>query len=161
RFQQEARAAAALDHPNLVPVYDAGEEGSVCWIASAYCPGITLAAWLKQRTEAVPYRTAAELVATLADGMDHAHRRGVLHRNLKPSNILLESEAKERESSTSDYGLRTTDYALIPKITDFGLAKLAEGAAQASSAGYETQSGAIVGTAAYMAPEQASGHSRN
>src|SRR5205823_3801961 len=64
RFRQEARAAAGLDHPNLVPVYDAGEEDSICYIASAYCPGVTLADWLKARTEPVPYRTAARLVAT-------------------------------------------------------------------------------------------------
>ena len=90
RFRHEAMAAAGLDHPNIVPVYEAGEEGPVCFIASAYCPGITLAAWLRQRPRPVPYRTAASLVATLADAVEHAHRRGVLHRDLKPSNVLLE-----------------------------------------------------------------------
>ena len=91
RFRHEAMAAAGLDHPNIVPVYEAGEEGSVCFIASAYCPGITLAAWLRRRTRPVPYRMAAGLVATLAEAVEHAHRRGVLHRDLKPSNVLLEA----------------------------------------------------------------------
>src|SRR5262249_45620120 len=91
RFQQEARAAANLDHPSIVPVYEAGEEGGICYIAAAYCPGITLAAWLRQRTEPVPTALAAELLATLAGAVAHAHQRGVLHRDLKPANILLVS----------------------------------------------------------------------
>jgi serine/threonine protein kinase len=95
RFQQEARAAAGLDHPNLVPVYETGEEGAVCWIASAYCHGVNLAEWLRQRTEPVPLAEAARLVADLADGVQHAHARGILHRDLKPANILLQSEDKE------------------------------------------------------------------
>jgi WD40 repeat protein len=134
RFRQEARAAAGLDHPNLVPVYEVGEEGPICYIASGYCPGITLSAWLKQRTEPVPYRQAAQVMATLAEAVAHAHERGVVHRDLKPGNVLLQSSG------------------LIPKITDFGLAKLAEGNGADVS---QTQTGAILGTPSYMAPEQA------
>src|SRR5262249_2284971 len=70
RFLREARAAASLDHPNLVPVYEAGEVGPICFIASAYCPGVTLAAWLRKRTEPVPVRLAAQLVATLAAAVE-------------------------------------------------------------------------------------------
>ena len=66
-------AAAGLDHPNIVPVYEAGEEGPCCFIASAYCPGITLATWLRGRTRVVPHRMAAKLVATLAEAVEHAH----------------------------------------------------------------------------------------
>jgi serine/threonine protein kinase len=155
RFQHEARAAAALDHPNLVPVYEAGEEGSVCYIASAYCPGVTLAAWLKERTEPVPYRLAARLIATLAEAVEHAHRHGVLHRDLKPSNVMLETPAKGLPPGVEEDGL-----GFIPKVTDFGLAKLLDGDAGSTTMAYPTQSGAVLGTPSYMAPEQASGQSK-
>src|SRR5262249_62385921 len=89
RFRREARAASGLDHPNLVPVYEVGEEGPVCFLVSAYCPGVTLAQWLKERTEPVPFREAAQLVAALAGAVQHAHQKGVIHRDLKPANILL------------------------------------------------------------------------
>src|SRR5262249_54989456 len=75
RFLTEARAAAALDHPNVVPLYDAGEDGEACYLASAYCPGSTLAAWLKERDVPVPVRDAATLVAALAGAVEHAHQR--------------------------------------------------------------------------------------
>src|SRR5262249_53191577 len=83
RFLREAKAAAGLDHPNLVAVHDVGEAGPVCYIASAYCPGMTLAKWLKERTEPAPFDKAAHLVATLAEAVQHAHERGVVHRDLK------------------------------------------------------------------------------
>src|SRR5258707_1362472 len=89
RFHNEARAAAGLDHPNVVPVYEVGEVGPICYIASAYCPGINLAQWLREHTEAVLYAEAARLVATLAEAVAHAHKRGVLPRALKPANVLL------------------------------------------------------------------------
>src|SRR5262249_9475878 len=69
RFQREAIAAAGLDHPNVVPVFESGTAGTVCYIASAYCPGINLAAWLRQRDQPVPVRLAAKLVAQLAEGV--------------------------------------------------------------------------------------------
>src|SRR5206468_2374158 len=131
RFLREARTAAGLDHPHIVPVFEAGEVGVVCYIASAYCPGPTLAEWLRQRTEPVPFRAAAELLATLADAVQYAHHNGVIHRDLKPANVLLMEDG-------------------TPRITDFGLARLL-GQEDAS----RTASGAIVGTPQYMAPEQA------
>ena len=75
RFLREAKAAACLDHPNIVPVYEAGEADHVCYISGGYCPGPTLAVWLKGQPNLAPPRTAASLVTTLADAMQHAHDR--------------------------------------------------------------------------------------
>jgi serine/threonine protein kinase len=137
RFLREARAAATLAHPNIVAIHEAGEDAR--YIASAYCPGPTLASWLKQQPGLMAPRTAAAIAAALADAMHHAHERGVLHRDLKPSNILLQC-------------LLTPDPAPVPQITDFGLAKLLECEEES------TRTGAILGTPCYMAPEQALGH---
>ena len=104
----DAPPAAGLDHPNLVPVHEAGEDGAACYIVSAYCPGPTLAQWLRQPGGPVAERAAAELVAALADAVQHAHSRGVLHRDLKPANVMLDGEGQVR-------------------ITDFGLAVAAGG----------------------------------
>jgi WD40 repeat protein len=159
RFLREARAAAGLDHPNLVPVYEADTVGAVCFIAAAYCPGPTLAAWLRERQEPVPWDTAAQLVGELARAIEHAHQRGVLHRDLKPSNVLLAvGQAVQPDSSA---GVRLDSLTYVPKITDFGLAKVAEDTAGGvpGSDGL-TRTGAILGTPAYMAPEQAAGRAR-
>lgn len=137
RFQNEAKAAGGLDHPNLIPVYDAGEIDGTGYIATAYCAGPSLAAWLKQRTEPIAAKEAAELVAQLADGVEHAHQRNVLHRDLKPSNVLLWAPP---EGGTP-----------VPKLTDFGLAK----SLLASEDADLTATGAILGTPNYLAPEQA------
>jgi tetratricopeptide (TPR) repeat protein len=153
RFQREARAAAGLDHPNLVPVYDAGVVGPFCYIAFAYCPGTNLSAWLKQRTEPVPYPQVAALAATLADAVQHAHDRGVLHRDLKPANVLL-TPAAEAPASGVGPNAAVAGLGLVPRVTDFGLAKLVGGASG------QTQSGQVLGTPSYMAPEQAAGKAR-
>jgi tetratricopeptide (TPR) repeat protein len=152
RFRNEALAAAGLDHPNIVPVYEAGTAGSVCYIASAYCPGMTLAAWLRQRNTPVPARMAAGLAATLAEAVEHAHRRGVLHRDLKPSNVLLEAIAPAEPAGAGADP--------IPRITDFGLAKLLD-PGPSDEASNPTLSGVILGTPDYMAPEQADGKTRD
>ena len=177
RFVREARAAAGLDHPNLVPVYEASAVGPLCYIASAYCPGITLSEWLKGRSELPPVRLAARLVATLADAVSHAHARGVIHRDLKPSNVLLQgqrrhsadlhSTVKQPDGAHSSDGAAgpaagATDGELVPRITDFGLAKLtADMTTQpGETVGTVTQTGAVLGTPNYMAPEQASGKTK-
>jgi tRNA A-37 threonylcarbamoyl transferase component Bud32 len=149
RYLREARAQAGLDHPNLVAVYEAGEAGPVCYIAMAYCPGPTLAAWLAEQSEPVPVPLATALVATLAEAVQHAHARGVLHRDLKPSNVLLEGAGGTAASDGRSAGVVMP---FTPKVTDFGLAKVL-GGDQAE----QTGSGTIVGTPSHMAPEQASG----
>jgi WD40 repeat protein len=140
RFRREAAAAAGLDHPNLVPVHEVGEAGPWVYIVSAYCPGPNLAAWLREQREPVPIATAAGLVAALADAVACMHSRGVLHRDIKPGNVLLQmapSESGPRQSA-------------IPRLTDFGLARVTGGTVH-------TQSGVVLGTPMYMSPEQAAG----
>ncbi len=168
RFRQEARAAAALDHPNLVPVYEAGEAGPFCYIASAYCPGPTLAEWLHRRGEPLPGRAAAELVVTLADAVQYAHSRGVLHRDLKPANVLLQTTDDTEVTDEEEKKLRSLSVfsvlsvvSLTPKITDFGLAKFLADDPHAPAAEFPTRTGVVVGTASYMAPEQAEGRNRD
>jgi WD40 repeat protein/tRNA A-37 threonylcarbamoyl transferase component Bud32 len=150
RFHREARAASGLNHPNLVPVYEVGEVGPVSFIVTAYCPGTTLAAWLKQRADPVPFDEAARLTATLAEAVEHAHRHGVCHRDLKPANILLKTEAT---GADADPPLERPLSALVPMVADFGLARLEGDATQ-------TETGDILGTPDYMAPEQAGGRNR-
>jgi WD40 repeat protein/serine/threonine protein kinase len=146
RFLREAEAASRLDHPHIVPVFEVGEEGPICYIASAYCEGPTLAQWLRKQTAPVPVRLASRLVAILAAAVAHAHERGILHRDLKPGNILLQQRAGNR-SSTDDLGF-------VPRICDFGLAKLLDQATQ------DTRSGLPIGSPEYMSPEQAAGRLR-
>ncbi len=146
RFLREARAGGMLDHPNFVSVYEVAEAGPLCYIASAYCEGPSLADWLRARPRPLAPHVAARLVATLADAMYHAHSHGILHRDLKPSNILLfpiafaEPQAEQEDVAT-----------FVPKITDFGLARFVD---QDSDL---TRTGSPLGTLGYMSPEQAEG----
>ncbi|MCI0639307.1 MAG: protein kinase [Gemmataceae bacterium] len=160
RFQQEARAAAGLDHPNLVPLYEAGEVGPISYLASAYCPGITLAEWLRLQEKPAPFKDAASLLEILATAVQHAHERGIIHRDLKPANVMLVSggvvSGADDDGTTHHSPLTTHQEPLPltsyqPRITDFGLAKLLDGQPQ------QTHSGHLLGTPTYMAPEQAEG----
>jgi WD40 repeat protein len=152
RFLREAEAAARLNHPNIVTIYEVASFGPVWYIASEFCSGPSLAAWLETRESAVSSRVAAQLVAVLADAMQHAHSAGVLHRDLKPSNVFLVPVGPD--SGANAPALEDLSrYA--PKIGDFGLAKLQAQVDQ------ETRSGAVVGTLLYMSPEQAQGNVEN
>jgi hypothetical protein len=138
RFLREAQTAAKLDHPHIVPAYETGEDGPMPYIAYAYCSGPTLAHWLQQSGPFTP-QDAARLVMNLADAVGYSHEQGVLHRDIKPSNVLLFPRPRAPADATFPY---------IPRLTDFGLAKLAEAVHQ------DTRSSMILGTPLYMAPEQ-------
>ncbi len=132
RFFREARAAAQLDHPNIVSLYDAGRDAGRCWIAYQFVAGTTLARHREERGR--DHRNSARIVRELADALDHAHARGIFHRDLKPANILMDLFGR-------------------PRLTDFGMARRLDFDATM------TREGAILGTAHYMSPEQASGNS--
>jgi serine/threonine-protein kinase len=130
RFHTEAKAVALLQHPNIVQIYDVGEHGGLPYFSLEYVDGGTL--FKKVHRQPQPPHQAAHLIEMLAEAMDYAHQHGVIHRDLKPGNVLLTIDGQ-------------------PKITDFGLAKLLEGDSS------QTRTGTIVGTPSYMAPEQARG----
>ncbi len=130
RFRSEAEAVARLQHPHIVQIFDIGEHEGLNYFSLEFVDGGNLAG----RCHGVPQppRQAAQMVETLARAIQATHRHGIVHRDLKPANILLTGDG-------------------IPKITDFGLAK------QLDTQGGQTQSGAVLGTPSYMAPEQAQG----
>ncbi len=131
RFRREAQSAAALSHPNIVSIYDRGEsESGTYYIAMEYLPGGTLKDRILKRSP-LPARTAAAVAAQIAGALQVAHRNGVIHRDIKPHNILI------------------TDSGDI-KVTDFGIAR-------AASSSTMTRTGSILGTAHYISPEQAMG----
>jgi serine/threonine protein kinase len=130
RFAAEAQAAARLDHPGIVPVYEVGEQSGQAYFTMKYVSGTTLARRLADGP--IGAHDAARLLAPVCHAIQYAHDRGVLHRDLKPSNILIDREGR-------------------PHVSDFGLAKRLEDDVQL------TMSGAVLGTPAYMAPEQAAG----
>jgi WD40 repeat protein/serine/threonine protein kinase len=145
RFHAEATAAANLDHPNIVPIYEVGEHQGQHYFSMKLVEGQSLAQWIVDfRLQIADLHKSqqvgmARLIATTARAVHHAHQRGILHRDLKPANILLQAD------KSAILNLQSA----IPLITDFGLARRVEGDSRL------TQSGAIVGTPSYMAPEQA------
>jgi WD40 repeat protein len=152
RIRGEAEAAAKLQHPHIVQIFEVGTQDGLPYLALEYLDGGTLAQRLAGTPQ--PPREAARLVESLAQAVQHAHENGVIHRDLKPSNVLISSQHPVANGEWEADGLGTpcpSLVALTPKIADFGLAKDLD----ASTA--LTASGAIVGTASYMAPEQAAG----
>jgi formylglycine-generating enzyme required for sulfatase activity len=132
RFQAEAEAVARLQHPHVIQIHEVGEYHGLPYFSLEFCPGGSLA----DRLDGTPWNAgpAATLVETLARAMHAAHRAGIVHRDLKPQNVLLAADGS-------------------PRITDFGLAKRLDQKGQ-------TQTGAVMGTPSYMAPEQAGGKSK-
>ena len=142
RFQQEARTVSTLSHPNIVTVFEIGEEDSVSYIAMELVEGQTLRQLL--RPGGLPFRRILDLSVQVADGLSRAHEAGIVHRDLKPENVMV-----------------TTDG--IVKILDFGLAKLTRSPLERGAGPDDgtlplpTQPGVLLGTVRYMSPEQASG----
>ncbi len=130
RFRREAQAAASLNHPNIVAVYDSGQEDGVSFIVMEYVNGQTLSDLLRQYGT-VPPMEAARIAADIADALEFAHRNGVVHRDVKPGNVLITPEG-------------------AVKVTDFGIARV-------ESSETLTKTGNVLGTATYFSPEQAQG----
>ncbi len=130
RFLREAKSAGKLNHPNIVTIYEFGQDGNIAFIAMEFLEGKSLQAIM--RGGRLPFTTIVDLVAQVADGLDYAHRFGVVHRDIKPANIMVSSSG-------------------LAKITDFGIARI-----QSSSM---TQTGAMLGSPKYMSPEQVLGQS--
>jgi serine/threonine protein kinase/tetratricopeptide (TPR) repeat protein len=150
RFRREAEAAALLQHPHIVHVYEVGEHGGCPYFSLEYVEGGSLDKALDGTPQGA--ETAARLVEALARATDYAHQRGVIHRDLKPANVLLQPKPKsEREAvpAPADFEFRVSDFK--PKVTDFGLAK------RLDVEGAQTRTGVVLGTPSYMAPEQAAG----
>jgi len=131
RFRLEAEAAASLDHPCIVPIYEIGEREGSCYFSMKLVEGGQLDEVIKR--EPMPIRRAVELIAKLARTIDYAHQHGVLHRDIKPGNVLLDANGE-------------------PHLTDFGLARLLE------TESTVTRTMEVLGTPSYMAPEQAVGN---
>ncbi len=131
RFEREARAVASLAHPNITHLYDYGESDGRPYIVLEYLPGGTLEERLRDK-KPLPDDETLGIAAGVAAGLAHAHARGVVHRDLKPANVLFDEEGR-------------------PKLADFGLARMAAGE------GTLTEAGTVLGTAAYISPEQAMG----
>src|SRR3954466_12049241 len=131
RFNREARIAAALQHPNIVTVYDAGEEDGLLYLAMQYIEGSDLSAVLRSESRLRPYR-AVDVCRQVASALDAAHAMGLIHRDVKPANVLI--------SGRQAY------------LTDFGLTKRVQGEASPI-----TNAGDVVGTIHYVAPEQIEG----
>ena len=133
RFFREARAVARLDHPNIVAVHDAGFDDGRCWVAYQLVSGRPL--WWYRDHHRMDATTVARIIRALADALDHSHHMGVVHRDIKPANVLIDDQGR-------------------PRLIDFGLARRSDFESDL------TRDGAVVGTPAYMSPEQALGRSR-
>jgi WD40 repeat protein len=144
RFLAEAEAIAAIRHPGIVQIHDFGTHGGLPWFALEFCEGGSLAQ--KLNGTPLPPREAARLVEQVARATQAAHDKGIVHRDLKPGNVLLVGQASPPDSLSGARESLTCE----PKITDFGLARRAAGTGL-------TQTGAVMGTPSYMAPEQAEG----
>ena len=157
RFRAEAEAAANLDHPGIVPIYEVGEHDGQHYFSMGYVDGHSLAARLREGP--LPSRRSAMLLKQVCEAVQYAHEHDVIHRDLKPANILLEqfrdpnakSQAQDASASLENGCSSPSPLHSRPRITDFGLAK------RMKSDSNLTGTGQILGTPSYMSPEQAAG----
>lgn len=145
RFESEVQACARLDHPGIVPLYEADLSRAVPYMASAYCPGPNLQQWMDEADGPCSIDAAVTFIEKVARAVQYAHENGIVHRDLKPGNILLVPNDLDSSSLTT-----LNDFQ--PRLTDFGLAQMTHGL-------HESQSSLIIGTPLYMSPEQAESRS--
>jgi serine/threonine protein kinase len=136
RFEREAKAVAALSHPNILAIHDFGREAGVAYAVTELLEGQTLRA--KLAASPAPWRRAVEIATAVAEGLAAAHAKGITHRDLKPENIFVTSDGRI-------------------KILDFGLARFEPAGTADAEAATATEEGAILGTVGYMSPEQVRG----
>jgi len=153
RFQREAEAVARLQHPNIVQIYEVGEQNGLPYCSLEFVNAGSLAQFLGGLPQQP--RLSTQLVHDLAHAMHYAHKRGIVHRDLKPANILLQLDESNilKDGQLSDTAMFRNLTSYVPKITDFGLAKHMGGEEG------PMRFGAMLGTPSYMAPEQARGTS--
>ena len=132
RFRREAKTAAKLTHPNIVPLYSFGDTDDMLYFVMGFVQGESLGEIMKRQGR-IPEHTAREILSSIAGALEYAHKKGIVHRDIKPDNVLIDDESGK------------------PMLTDFGIAKALAGG------GTLTEVGSIVGTPAYMSPEQAAG----
>jgi tRNA A-37 threonylcarbamoyl transferase component Bud32 len=152
RFLREARSAAQLRHPCIVPVHEVSNADGRPFIVSEFVDGITLADQLTARRRPT-FRESAELIAQIADALHYAHSQGVIHRDVKPANIMLENQTQISETNAAQTLRQSAEssFQFSPRLLDFGLAKRDAGEITM------TVEGQLLGTPAYMSPEQARG----
>lgn len=159
RFVTEMRTVSTLHHPNIVALYDFGVADGVCFIAlEVMRSSVRALLRLRPPAEPLPLTLAVNLVSQAAEGLAYAHQHGVIHRDIQPSNLLLDdikvASLADNDGNDRDDG----DDADVLKVTDFGLARLAAGASMLTSSGAALGSGVMLGAPAYMSPELCRGH---